>query len=495
LIKSQPFTAKARLDKYVQSGLIGSQEGGRLGDAIQKAQYSTGARNISANTMAGADGKFGEGKVTPEQADLAISTVEGSGSWDPPHRMVTKGMYAGQYALGKFGVMQGNLQPWLKEAGMAPMSEAEFIQDHDAQTKLFRTRIMQYQEEGGSFNAAIRKWFTGSFNPAPGANDGGMTVEKYVANANAALARGADRSTVDRVSRQSAEEAAPGDHTFADIVSQHSEMQHSRDLQIQLDGERRNATTVASALLAGPDGKLPMSVEELRQDPKIAAAYDGMSLPDQIKVQNHLQANITKGGYAFTPQSKADYMGFVGAYNNPQRSPEDTDKLLNMDIMAQHWPTAEKKQALVMYGKLMDREAADPHMAYPLQVLDSMMAGAEIDTKRDSQGHHKDDYNQFVGALTEVYKDSMKENAQRPKENEIKVMGSRLIQDLTRYRRSIFQPIQKYYQMDVPDDVIESTKEAYRKAYNAEPSDTEIHSLAVATQYQRLYGRKPKASP
>ena len=50
--------------------------------------------------------------------------------------------------------MQGNLQPWLKEAGMPAMSEQEFINDHAAQDKLAGFKLAQYQDETGSANEA-----------------------------------------------------------------------------------------------------------------------------------------------------------------------------------------------------------------------------------------------------------------------------------------------------------------------------------------------------
>ena len=490
LAKSQPFTAKSRLEKYVKDGLITGADAGKLSDFIQKQQYTVGARKLSADIMAGADSQFGTGIVSPDRARDAISSVESSGSYNPPHPTITnpKSAYFGQHALGRYGIMQGNLQPWLKEAGMSPMSEQEFLLDHDAQDKLFDFKFGQYMEKTESFNAARKLWF------GTGGSDGYTTQDQYQAKTDAALARSASRSDIDKVSRTAADKALPGDNQFADIVAQHSEMQHSRDMQIQLDDERRNTSTVVAGLGPKQDGSLPTSIEDLHLDPKVGAAYDALPLEKQNKVRNVLQANIKQGGYAFTEDSKKDYMAFVGSYNNPNRTPEDSEKLLDMDIMSQHWPWAEKQVALKMYGKLMERSAADPQMAHPLQVLDSMMSSADIDSKRDSTGHHKDEYNQFVGALHGVISDYMKENSKKPKDDEIKVMGSRLIQDLTKYRRSIFQPIQKFYQMDVPQDVQDGIRESYRKAYNAEPTDVEVHSAAVAAQYQKLYGRKPRAS-
>ncbi len=490
MAKSAPFTAKARLDQYVKDGLITGADAGKLADYVQRQQYTVGARKLSADTMAGAGGEFGTGIVAPERARDAIKSVESSGNYDPPHPTITnpKSAYYGQHALGAYGIMQGNLQPWLKEAGMAPMSEAEFVKDHDAQDKLFDFKFGQLMEKTGSFNGARKLWF------GSGASDGYTTQDQYQAKTDAALAHSASRSDVDNVSRRAADKAIPGDGNFADIVSGTSEREFSRFRQIDLDDQRRAATAVTAELLPDSDGRLKMSEDEF--SPKVKSIFDAMPLDQQNKVRAALQNNVNKGGYAFTPQTHADYMNFIGAYNNPNRSPEDNEMLLNQDIMSKHWPAAEKKQALVMYGKLLDHESADPQMAHPLQILDSLMSAADIDNKRDSQGHHKDEYNQFVGALTEAYKGYITDNGRRPKDDEVKAMGSRLVQDLTKYRRSIFQPVQKFYQMDVPQDTLDQTKEAYQRAYpGANPTDTEIHSIAVGRMYQSLYGRKPQAAP
>jgi hypothetical protein len=491
MAKSAPFTAKARLDQYVKDGLITGADAGKIADYVQRQQYTVGARKLSSDVMAGANSEFGTGIVSPERARDAVSAMESSGNYDPPHKTITNpnSQYYGQHALGKYGIMQGNLKPWLREAGMnADMSEQEFLRDHDAQDKLFDFKFGQYMQQTGSFNAARKLWF-GSAR-----SDGFTTQDKYQAVTDAALARSASRSDVDNVSRRAADKAIPGDNEFADIVSGASERQHSRDLQVRLDDQRRAASAVTAELLPDSDGRLKMSEDEF--SPKVKSIFDAMPQDQQNKVRAALQNNVNKGGYAFTPQSHADYMNFLGLYNNPNRSPEDNDKLLNEDIGSKHWPSTEKKAALVMYNKLLDHEAADPQMAHPLQILDSLMSASDIDNKRDSQGHHKDEYNQFVGALTEAYKSYITDNGRKPKDDEVKAMGSRLVQDLTKYRRSIFQPVQKFYQMDVPQDTLDQTKEAYQRAYpGTNPTDVEIHSIAVGKMYQSLYGRKPQAAP
>ena len=65
------------------------------------------------------------------------------------------------HALGHYGVMSYNLQGWLRESGMGPMTEDEFKANPTAQDQLALFKIKQYQDKFGSANAAAIAWFGG----------------------------------------------------------------------------------------------------------------------------------------------------------------------------------------------------------------------------------------------------------------------------------------------------------------------------------------------
>lgn len=480
LVKSQPFTAQKLLDQATKEGNISGQDAARLENLVTNAKNTVGARQISSDVLAGNGTSFGAGKVDVDRVMDAIGQNENSGKnvglIHPPSPN-------GDHALGLYGVMSKNLAPWLAEAGMPPMSQGQFLASADAQKQLVRFKINQYMEEGGSANAAAMKWFSGSYHPSADATDGTTTVPQYLTKFNAALARGATGSDLSNAARARAKEASPNDPVFEDTVAQHVEMLHSNQLRIQREDEFNNKQTLDEAM--GPDksGKLPTSVEDITKDPKTATAWNSLNSADQAKYLRVMQSNI-KNEYDWTPQTSAQFKGLVGIAKDPMRTPEETDKFLNTDIVSLPIPWDAKNQLLSMRKAMFADRTADPQMGHAMQVLAPMMNNAGIDKKS------KDDYNQFVGSLHEVYQSYLDENKRKPKDDEIQAMGARLIADISTPHWYNPWSSQKMYQVDVPDQAKSAITQAYRAAHGIDPDETTTQSIYVARQYQQLYGKK-----
>src|SRR5574342_11421 len=128
--------------------------------------------------------------ATQEEIDAALNAILGIessrdyGSVGPTHPRLGR-------ALGGFQVMEANLRPWLRDAGMADMTPEEFLRSPEAQNRLFRHRFGMYANRYG-LEGASRAWFAGE----GGMNDPnrrdvfGTTVDEYARRFNAQLGQG-----------------------------------------------------------------------------------------------------------------------------------------------------------------------------------------------------------------------------------------------------------------------------------------------------------------
>lgn len=487
LAKSQPFTAQKLLDDATSSGNLSAQSAARLGSFVQTQRYNVGSRQVASNIMAGGDTSLGEQKLPIDRALEAVRANETTAQGN--YSLIHPAAPNGDHALGAYGVMSKNLPGWLAEAGMPPMTQAQFLQSPEAQDKLVGFKIDQYMKEGGTFNAALNKWFTGSYTPKAGANDGNMSAPAYVQKANAYLARTASAGELDDHARTVAQKMAPDDPGFGDAVSRQTQIQYGNQQRIQKEDEFNNSQLISNALAPGKDGKLPTSVEDLTQDPKVKAAWDGLKWSDQLKYLKVLQGNI-KNEYDWTPQTSADYKANVGIAKDPARSVDETNQFLQTDFASKPWPWAERKEMLTVQKQMFNDKSAEPQLGHAFSVIAPMMEDAGLNkTTGDKAG-----YLQFTADFHDVYQSFLDNNKRKPSDDDIKMMGSQIMSKVKEPGKWWGTNETPLYQIQVPDEARKSIVSAYRQRNGVEPPESIIHSAYVAAQYQQLYGPK-KAQP
>jgi hypothetical protein len=264
MVKSgKPLVADKVLEKFAADKMVTAQDYGKLKTYVQEHINSQQSRITASDIHAGVVGDWGSEKVGDlDRAGEAVAARESSNQWLGYHPAVPSGIHKGAHALGRYGIMDFNLSPWLKEAGMEDMTPDEFIADHAAQTKLFKFKFGQLQEETGSFDGALRKWF------GPAASDGFTNWDKYVADVHGALARGAPPQEVERVARRVADQQQEGNPQYRDILSQRTEMLYNNERREQRLDEIERVNDITAKFNDRPDGKLITSVEQLTADPQ-----------------------------------------------------------------------------------------------------------------------------------------------------------------------------------------------------------------------------------
>jgi len=137
----------------------------------------SGARSGSSKTM------------SLQEAKQRIANVESQGSKDPyrvPGVVVTKGMYAGERAIGKYQVMPSNVESWTKEALGKPLTAYQFYNSPEAQERVADYKLAQLYKKYGNWDDVASAWLTGKpLSKAGNAKDDlGTSAYAYVKKFN-----------------------------------------------------------------------------------------------------------------------------------------------------------------------------------------------------------------------------------------------------------------------------------------------------------------------
>ena len=489
LAERDPVAAQKVLDAAVKKGIIAGDDAGKMGHYIRAQKNNVMARVESAKFMNGEASTVGAQPVNIEDAKYAIKMNEGSGNYNPPHKDVThrvNGKMITEHALGAYGIMQSNLQPWLKEAGMPEMSEQEFLDDPKAQDKLFEFKFGQLQRQYGSADKAANVWFTGSPNPDPTRNDGGTTAPAYLQKFRSNLLKRTGGSNLEAAAKARAEELSPGDPEFAETFTNKVRIQHSHDLQMRRQDEFERQNTLLEVTGPGPDGKLPTSVDEMGPDAK--EAYLNSDRKNRAKVDKILMQN-TRNGFAETPENTRQYQKLMGIANDPLRGEEATKELLDTDVNNLEMPYKWKQDIAKQRMAVFKNTQRNPALGHAMNLLMPMLDSAGISKKT------KEDWYVFQGALHMMMQDKMQDG--KPlNDDDIKKMGATLLRQTTR-PGSVFGGLwptkEEAFRNPVPDTDRKQIIEAYKRNTGIEPKDREIQSIYAAKQareFNQYYGKK-----
>lgn len=476
LAKQQPFTAGKMLDAGIKDGSIRGQDIATLTNIVQGARNTVGARQVSQQVMSGAGLRWGQGPVDIKQAAEAIGTFESGGNYDTVGVQTAHGR-----ALGKYQVMEENLPEFLAKAGLPSMTRDEFLRNHSAQDQVFSAVFGGYMKERGNFNDAASMWFSGKpVAEAGGRKDAlGTSVPAYLAATNAILARNAPLSAKVDMGRRIAGEQAPDDPLFPDYATQRIESDNNRILQIKRDDEFNNRQVIETSLMGQQGGKLPTTVEELTADPKAADAWERLNPSTQRRYMNVLARNA-KGDHNWTDQTLRDYQSFKG---QAQTDPAD---FVDADVIGTDLPNSAKRELINLQQKLKGQAEGDPRVARALGILAPDLQAAGI-TKTN-----KEDYYQFVGSLSDQLQAFAEENKRPPKMDEVKTIGSRLLQAQTT-KGWFFNTSTPTFQVPVPNEEAEKIKtDPTWQRMGITPTDAQVQRIYTRKLYQDLYGGTPK---
>ena len=486
MAKQDPIKAGKWLEDGVKRGDVRGEDIGKLTSIVQQQRNTVGARMISNQVMKGEGTRIGAGIVPIEQAQEAIGTFETGGRYNLQGPEVTDKSGNTGRGLGKYQIMSYNLKPWLAEAGMPPMTEKEFLASPSAQDQLFNAKFGGYMKQYGSFSAAAQAWHAGpgSVGTDPTkTRDVNVTTAQYISNVNAILARNAPLATKVAEGQRLASAAAPDDPLFPDYVEMRIKTDNDRAIAVRRDTEFQNRQVIEDALMGGKSGKLPTTVEELTSTPEKAQAWQDMLPSNQRRYMNVLSRNA-KGDTNWTDKTLREYQSLKG------QAATDPASFLDMDVVGTDLPNSAKRELINLQGRLKGKAEGDPRVARALGILAPDLQAAGIDKK------NKEDYFQFTGALADQLQQFADENKRPPKVDEVKLIGSRLLQQQkSPWLFGLLEGKTPTFQVPVPSDEAEKIKldPAWQKL-GIQPTEAQIQRIYTRSLYQKLYGGAPKAT-
>lgn len=490
IAKSQPQTAQTYLDDAMKRGDLKGGDALNAYNAVKNQQYTVGARNISAETTAGHNNWVGEQAVNTSMARTGIKGIEGGNYEIMGPQTYKNGQPAGQ-GLGAYQVMEYNLAPWLKEAGMAPMTSQQFLKDHTAQDQLFDFKFGQLQQQYGSFNKAARVWFTGSPNAPDDASDRqpgfkGHTVEQYLTSANAAMARTAPSEMLADHAGKLADNMSSGDDVLRDHAVRQTLSVHADDQKVQRDNEFQARTTIDNAINNyGPNGKLPTSPLDIIMNDKTGDVQKAWDAADpEVRAQYMKQFERNAGdGYAKTPENQMMFQRYLGIGLSPQSSPSDLKDFLSQDFGSKAMPQPEVARLIKLQGEVFKNSAKNPALNSAL----SMLANTDPAVRQIlSQDKNSDDRNQFTGALHEAIEQYMELNKKPPNDKDLQVIGAQLMRGMHSQHFWFQSSTSPLYNVPVPDKDKDQITEALTSA--GQPvTDAAIRKVFIANRFNEFF--------
>lgn len=111
----------------------------------------------------------------------AIAQIESGGNYQAVGPVVSKGMYKGDRAYGKYQVMGKNIPQFTKEALGKSLTVDQFLADEKAQDLVARYYMKKNYEKHGTWEDAASVWFSGRPMAQAGNDDDGYTsVPEYI---------------------------------------------------------------------------------------------------------------------------------------------------------------------------------------------------------------------------------------------------------------------------------------------------------------------------
>ena len=488
MAKDDPLGAQKLLNQAIKDKDVYGNDATNLGWFVRNQRDIIGSRQTSSAVMSSAAGMdLDTKKVSGQQLLAGLKGSEG-GSYTFQGPDVTDKAGNTGHALGHFGVMSYNLAPWLKEAGMAPMTEDQFKADADAQDKLAQFKMEQYQDKFGSAHAAAVAWFGGEGSVGTDLSklhDKDMDGNTYLKNFDGGVAHGSSLQDLTSAGRAVAKSQFPNDDAYADIVEDRIVTQYNKEKQIRMDTDHDNEQTVWGTLLngVGPDHKIPTSVDELKLDPKAADAWDQLSAahPSELKQYLNQMASNAKGDVAMTTDRLQGWQNLSGmAVNDPQQFMAKTQDVSSLDL-----PMKEKLSVLSMRQAIYKKQDANPQVGAALATINrlNMLAPLGLTKAENPEGLAT-----FTGVLTDAMTQFQQSHGKPMSDDDIKTTAQQLLSPVG--GRHFWSSQQPWFESidEVPDEAAESIRKELQDR-GTPVTDAAVLSNYLAAQYQEIFGK------
>jgi hypothetical protein len=489
---TDPFRAKELYDKNKES-ITNPETRLAIEHNLQNQYNSVGTRVVSHAIENGAPIPNLPPSVGTNRE--AIGKIESGGNYDAQGPVVQSGRFAGQRAVGKYQVMEGNIGPWTKEVLGKELTPEEFRKDKEAQDAVFDAKFGQLVEKYGSVQDAASAWHSGrplAQAVAEGAKDQNLSTADYVKRFTAALGQNPaepltpdsgpewERNAIARA-KEASQKLAPDNPQFEDLLINRVRNKYTLMRTGTERIYRENYNTVKGALLENnPDGRPTITTEDqILDNPQLNAAYVAL---DKVH-KNAVIAQVNKNARADVPMDD----NRLKRYNELKgQASLDPAKFRDTDIMAEDLPRSSKKELLGLQTAAEKRAQDTTGLTRALSSVTPMLNDAGIRRSATDQ-QVASRYNQFVGAFQTERDQWIKDKGGKvPTDKENQIIAAGVLR--------VAQPAGWFFGaerlgFEVPDDSKTEIGKAFSTRYGRPPTPAETYQI-----YQRQLKRESNAS-
>lgn len=476
LAKDDPIGAQALFDNATKDGDIYGNDALNLSWYIRNQRDNIGSRQV-------ADQTFSAMRNTGGPVLRALFKNESGGSLTVEN---PQGTTSG-HAQGAFQITTGT---WHEFAGRAGIDLADYP---DAKSAPYAVQAQMANV------IPLKRWdhtTLEAMERAGGKLDPSKTLGENLRANGEGLGPGAgqkDPPLADLVShgRALAQSQFPNDPTFPDIVEDKIITQYNKERSIQRDTDFQNDQTLAGALIGGvgKDKQLPTSVDQLKQDPQAAQAWDALQSSHPSELQKYLRqmASNAKGDVAMTPDRLNNWQTLNGqAVNDPEGFMKATQDLSTVDL-----PRAEKMQIIKMQQAIYKKQDANPQVGHALSLLNQtgVLTAAGLTKDQDPDSLHL-----FTGVLHDAMTQYNEQNGKPMDDQTIKDTAQQLLTSVS--GQHFWNSSKPWFQSvdSVPPEAAAAISDEFQKR-NVMPSESAILQAYIAAQYQEIYGKTKAPKP
>lgn len=280
--------------------------------------------------------------------------------------------------------------------------------------------------------------------------------------------------------RAKAKEQFPDDPLMPQKAVQALQGRYNQDKYAARQEEVNNYQTVQEAFQKGAK-----DIQELRLDPKVAAAIDALpkdkqnAIPGQINRYNAARDKVT---------NEESRQRLFGLSNN------DPEAFLNTDLTKEHLSQTDMKSFQVKQQKMKDNLSGDPRVNRAVGqmrgALGSQMQALGIYKRTDS---NKDDYDHFTGALQSAIDVWTDTHSKPPSYDDIVTKIGPQVLQLRKEPGWLWDSKKPFYDQPVPAKWAEELKADITAKGGAEPTDEQIARAYIRYQTIKLYGGKKES--
>lgn len=347
----------------------------------------------------------------------------------------------------------------------APFEAAKMLDEH--KTKLTGP---DYQKVDNTVRSTARA--VGSVNIANDVYNAGQSTDEKPSKSLKEM----ETEVEAKAKEQSPDDPILAQHAIAALRGKYNQAKYADK---QADWE--NSQIVESAIINGTT-----DIQQLRADPKVAAAIDALpankqlAIPGQINRYNSQRDTVT---------NQESYLRLKGMSNN------DVEQFLNTDLTKEKLNQHDIRTLMEQQRKLKSMPSADPRVSRAInQIKTSLGSQMEALGIYSRTGNNKEDYDHFTGAVQSAL-DVWQEAHGKPAtyKDVTETIGPQVIQQ--RAEPGVIWGTNKkpFYNQTVPENFKETVKADVIAKGGVEPTEEQVYRAYIRTQFIKLYGKKEKS--